>query len=148
MKAIVITGHGDASVLASVELPLPTLQPGEVLVRIRAAAVNPADVKWRAGMFAAFAPVSFPHILGYDIAGEVIESQSEEQGVAPGARVFGMLDPFRKGGYAEYAAMPADHLSLIPHGLDYPHGSDRGGGYRPYGGGRAGKAGSLSRADH
>lgn len=115
MQAIIIRDHGDPSVLEQADLPLPEIQPGEILVRIHAAAVNPADAKWRAGMFASFAPVPFPHVLGYDIAGDVIGGE----GFASGARVFGMLDPFRKGGYAEYAAMPAHQAALIPDSLDY-----------------------------
>ncbi|PJG46109.1 alcohol dehydrogenase [Sphingobium sp. LB126] len=116
MKAIVINRHGGPEVLEPADLPPPQPQPGEALVRILAAAVNPADGKWRAGLFESFAPVGFPHILGYDVAGEVIGGE----GFAPGARVFGMLDPFRKGGYAEQVAVAADHLALVPDGLDLP----------------------------
>lgn len=116
MKAIVINRHGGPDILEAVEMPTPTLQPGDVLVHVMAAAVNPADHKWRAGMFSSFAPVSFPHILGYDVAGEVIAGE----GFAPGARVFGMLDPIRKGGYAEQVAAPAILLAAIPDGLDFP----------------------------
>lgn len=95
-------------------MPVPNPGPGEVVVRVKAVAVNPADTKWRAGMFESYAPVSFPHVLGYDIAGEVVGGD----GFAAGTRVFGMLDPFRKGGYAEYAAAPAGSLAAIPEGLD------------------------------
>ncbi|AEG51157.1 NADPH:quinone reductase [Sphingobium chlorophenolicum L-1] len=116
MKAIVINRHGGPEVLEPADLPPPRPQPGEVLVRVAAAAVNPADGKWRAGMFESFAPVGFPHILGYDVAGEVVGGE----GFAPGERVFGMLDPFRKGGYAEMVAVAADHLAGVPDGLDLP----------------------------
>lgn len=116
MKAITINGHGGPELLESALLPMPEPQRGEVLLRVAAAAVNPADVKWRAGMFQAFMPVTFPHVLGYDVAGEVVGGE----GFSPGARVFGMLDPFRKGGYAEYVAMPAEFLADIPVGLDFP----------------------------
>lgn len=116
MKAIVINRHGGPEVLEAVEMALPTLQPGEVLVRVVAAAVNPADYKWRAGLFAAFMPVSFPHVLGYDVAGEVVEGA----GFSPGTRVFGMLDPLRKGGYAEYVATSAAFLAPMPDELDFP----------------------------
>ena len=115
MKAIVINRHGGPEVLETVQMALPTLQSDEVLVRVVAAAVNPADYKWRAGMFAAYTPVSFPHVLGYDVAGEVVEGA----GFSPGMRVFGMLDPLRKGGYAEYVAAPAAFLALMPDELDF-----------------------------
>lgn len=116
MKAIVINRHGGPEVLEPADLPVPQPQPGQVLVRIAAAAVNPADGKWRSGMFKDFAPVGFPHILGYDIAGEVVGGE----GFATGDRVFGMLDPFLKGGYAEQVAVAADHLALVPDALDLP----------------------------
>ncbi|ATI80742.1 NADP-dependent oxidoreductase [Sphingobium yanoikuyae] len=115
MKAIVINRHGGPEVLESARLPIPEAQPGEVLLRVAAAAVNPADCKWRAGMFQAFMPVSFPHVLGYDVAAEVVGGD----GFAPGIRVFGMLDPIRKGGYAEYVAAPAEFLAEIPGTLDF-----------------------------
>ena len=66
-------------------------------------------------MFAAFAPVEFPHILGYDVAGEVLQSAT----FAPGTRVVGMLDPLRKGGYAELVAIADENLALIPAELDF-----------------------------
>jgi NADPH:quinone reductase-like Zn-dependent oxidoreductase len=115
MKAIVINRHGGPEVLEPANLPPPQPQQGEVLVRVAAVAVNPADGKWRAGMFKDFAPVGFPHILGYDVAGEVVSGE----GFAPGERVFGMLDPFLKGGYAEQVAVAADHLALVPDELDW-----------------------------
>lgn len=114
MRAIVMDGYGGPEVLVARDMPAPKAGAGEVLVRVRAVAVNPADGKWRAGMFAEFAPVSFPHILGYDIAGEVIGGD----GFAVGERVFGMLDPFRKGGYAEQVAVAAAQLATIPDGMD------------------------------
>lgn len=116
MKAIVINRYGGPEVLELADVPSPQLRSGEVLVRIAAAAVNPADAKWRAGMFDSFAPVEFPHILGYDIAGEVVSGE----GFAPATRVFGMLDPFRKGGYAEQVAVPAAQLARVPDGIDLP----------------------------
>lgn len=115
MKAVTMSRYGDIDVLETAEVAMPVPRPGEALVRVRAAAVNPADVKWRAGQFASFAPVGFPHILGYDVAGEIVFSAR----FGAGARVVAMLDPFRKGGYAEYAAVAEDALVLIPDALDF-----------------------------
>lgn len=114
MRAIVIDGYGGPEVLRLAEVPPPVPAAGETLVRIRAVAVNPADPKWRAGLFAGFAPVPFPHILGYDIAGEVSGGTLRPLG----QRVVGMLDPFVKGGYAEQVAVPDAQLAEIPPGLD------------------------------
>lgn len=115
MRAVAIRGYGGPEVLAFGDYPRPEPKPGEMLVEIRAAAVNPADGKWRAGMFASFAPVGFPHILGYDVAGVTAGGE----GFAPGIRVAAMLDPFTKGGYAEYVAVAADRLVAIPDGLSF-----------------------------
>lgn len=115
MRAIVMHRYGGPDVLELGDIPRPNPQSGEALVRIRAAAVNPADGKWRAGMFADFAPVGFPHVLGYDIAG-VIEGASD---FPEGTRVAAMLDPFTKGGYAEYAAVRHDRLAVLPDGLSF-----------------------------
>jgi len=114
MKAIIINRYGDPDVLEVADIPAPRPGPGETLVRVAAVAVNPADGKWRSGMFESFAPIGFPHVLGYDIAGEVIGGE----GFAPGTRVFGMLDPFAKGGYAQEVAVAADHLAVVPEGID------------------------------
>ncbi|MET0246429.1 MAG: NADP-dependent oxidoreductase [Sphingomonas sp.] len=116
MRAIVINAYGGPEVLEQVTLAPPIPASGETLVRIHAIAVNPADTKWRAGMFAGFAPVPFPHVLGYDIAGIVIGGD----GWAPGTRVFGMLDPITKGGYAEQVTIASALLAEIPASLDYP----------------------------
>ncbi|WP_016744552.1 NADP-dependent oxidoreductase [Rhizorhabdus wittichii] len=115
MRAVAIRGHGGPEVLEFGTWPHPMPKPGEAVVAIRAAAVNPADGKWRAGMFAGFAPVSFPHILGYDVAGVVVGGA----GLTPGTRVAAMLDPFTKGGYADYVAVAADRLVAIPDGLSF-----------------------------
>ncbi|MFC0302832.1 NADP-dependent oxidoreductase [Rhizorhabdus histidinilytica] len=115
MRAVAIRGYGGPDVLEFCTWPHPVPKPGEAVVAIRAAAVNPADGKWRAGMFASFAPVSFPHILGYDIAGVIVGGA----GLTPGTRVAAMLDPFTKGGYAEYVAVAADRLAAIPDGLSF-----------------------------
>ncbi|WP_238147201.1 NADP-dependent oxidoreductase [Rhizorhabdus dicambivorans] len=115
MRAVAIGRYGGPEVLELVELPLPEPKPGEVLVAIRAAAVNPADGKWRAGMFAGFAPVGFPHILGYDVAGTVAGGD----GLPVGTRVAAMLDPFIKGGYADHVAVAADRLVAMPDGLSF-----------------------------
>jgi NADPH:quinone reductase-like Zn-dependent oxidoreductase len=119
LKAIQIERFGGPEVLRAAQVPTPEPGPGEVRIRIAAIGVNPADPKWRQGMFQDFAPVSFPHVLGYDVAG-VVDAVGE--GVtAPrvGDRVFTMLNNMTKGGYAEYATTPASGVALIPEGMDF-----------------------------
>lgn len=115
MRAVTISRYGGVEVLEPGHQACPVPRSGETLVEIRAIAVNPADGKWRAGMFQAFAPVSFPHILGYDVAGVVVGGE----GFPLGTRVAAMLDPLTKGGYAEYVAVASERLVAIPDGLSF-----------------------------
>ena len=95
MRAILFDRHGGPSVLRLARRPLPVAGPNEVLVRVAAIGVNPADAKWRAGLFADRLPLRMPHIPGYDVAGVVEKSDISE--FPEGLRVAGMLDPRRHG---------------------------------------------------
>ena len=122
MRAIGLVEFGAPEVLHPIELPKPEAGPGMVLIRVKASGLNPADYKWRNGMITAMLPdlhLSFPHVLGYDIAGTVEEIGAGVTGIAPGARVVAMLDHIQKGGYAEYAAVPAEHAVPIPEKMDF-----------------------------
>ena len=72
MKTIVITQYGGPEVMEYKDFPDPSPGPDEVLVRVAATSVNPIDMKQRSGEAKAFAPVSFPGIVGRDVAGTVI----------------------------------------------------------------------------
>jgi NADPH:quinone reductase-like Zn-dependent oxidoreductase len=89
MKAAVIHAHGGPDVLRYEELPDPLPAPGEVLVRVRACALNHLDLWTRAGM--PTLKVSFPHVLGNDISGEIAGLGAGVDGFAQGQRV--MLSP-------------------------------------------------------
>jgi NADPH:quinone reductase len=110
MRAILMNAHGGVGVLYVGDVEQPKAGPGEILIRVAAVGVNPADAKWRAGMFQSFRPLTFPHVPGYDVAGVV------EPG---GARVAAMLDSLRQGAYAEYAVVNAAHAAAIPDGLGF-----------------------------
>src|SRR5712691_7778697 len=89
MKAIVINRHGGPEVLEPAELPDPQPAPGEVLVRVRACALNHLDLWTRGGMPGRSVP--FPHVLGNDIAGEIAGLGAGVSGFSAGQRV--MLQP-------------------------------------------------------
>jgi len=84
MRAIVLNGCGSPEPMTLAYVPRPVACAGEIILRVRLTAVNPADGKRRARDLAEIAPISFPHILGYDVAGET----------ADGRRVAAMLDRF------------------------------------------------------
>jgi NADPH2:quinone reductase len=115
MRAMTYRTYGGPEVLEMVELPTPEPKQDEVLIAVRAAAVNPADGKWRSGMFRDIAPVPLPHIPGYDVAG-IVEKGA---GFAKGSRVVAMLDPLAKGGYAEYVCISATHVATIPDNMTF-----------------------------
>ena len=119
MRAMVFDRYGGPEVLSLAEVPEPVAGPGQLLVRIAAAAVNPADYKWRSGMFAARVPIALPHILGYDVAGTVLAVGHRAADLAPGDRVAALLDPITKGGYAERVAVDAAAAAKIPDELDF-----------------------------
>ena len=88
------------------QAPRPVPGPGQILVKVRAASVNPIDWKMRRGLMAKVFPISFPRILGRDCAGEF-----------EGGLVAGVSDPRTDGTHAEYALMPAEQVAPVPEGL-------------------------------
>ena len=115
MKAIVITRPGPPDSLALRELPDPVPGPGELLVRVRATAVNRADLLQRRGLYPA-PPGSPAEIPGLEFAGEVLGGDPAETGLAPGDRVMGILGG---GGYAERVAVPAGQCLPVPPALSF-----------------------------
>src|ERR1700739_2518699 len=107
MQTVQISAYGGPEVLELVEAPPPEPGPDQARIRVAAVAVNPADPKWRQGMFQSFLPVTMPHTLVYDIAGVVDLVGADVTGVKLGDRVAALLDILNHGGYAEYVVAPA-----------------------------------------
>ncbi|MGV0834409.1 NADP-dependent oxidoreductase [Mycolicibacterium thermoresistibile] len=121
MKAVGHTEFGGPDVLREIELPTPVAGPGEVLVRVHAAAVNPADTVRRSGMLAkAMRSETPPYVQGMDIAGELAAiGPGTQTDLAVGDRVMGIVIPRgAHGGYAEYVALPADSVVAVPAGAE------------------------------
>lgn len=121
MKAAAIDGYGGSERLVVRDLPDPgSPGPGQVLVRVRAASVNPIDWKIRRGNLRLVMPGKFPWILGYDVAGEVVEIGPEVTRFAPGDAVYGELDVRHLGGsYAELALARDSSLATKPEALSF-----------------------------
>lgn len=111
MRAIVFDRPGGPEVLAIGEVHPPRPGPGELLVRVRAAGVNRADLLQRLGKYPP--PPGASPILGLEIAGEVAEAAGNWQ---RGDRVMAVVTG---GGYAEYAVVPADQALPIPAMFSY-----------------------------
>lgn len=119
MKAIQLHSFGDSSVLQLEEVPTPVPAPAEVLVRVRAAGVNPIDWKVRAGYLKAYIPHKLPLILGWDVSGVVEKTGSGVTALAIGDEVYGQLDIMRNGAYAEYVVSGVDRLGKKPEKLTH-----------------------------
>jgi NADPH:quinone reductase-like Zn-dependent oxidoreductase len=110
MKAVVLHEYGGPSKLRYEDFEDPKPGPGEVLVRVQAVSLNPIDWKMRSGAAKDRFPVTFPAILGRDVAGVVRELGPDVKGFKEGDRVFALAF----GTYAELCVVKASELSLIP----------------------------------
>ena len=134
MKAVIFSAHGGPEVLRYTDVPEPSTGPNDVLVRVRACALNHLDLWIRRGLPGISVPL--PHILGSDIAGEIASVGTEASGLQTGEKVllspgiscghcapcaagkesqcreYTLLGYLAAGGYAEYVKAPA--LNAIP----------------------------------
>lgn len=111
MKAVVVNQPGGAEQLQVEEVSKPSLAKGELLIKVKAAAINRTDIISREGKSGY---MKNP-ILGVEVAGEVVDG-GEEATVPLGTRVMGLVNG---GGYAEYAVMPTDRAMIVPDSLSY-----------------------------
>ncbi|MEU6443133.1 NADP-dependent oxidoreductase [Streptomyces sp. NPDC047046] len=121
MKAVGITTYGGPEALHLVELPDPHAGPGQVRVRVQAAAVNPADVMLRDGVLADwYAGAGKPFIPGMDIAGvidQVGHGVDPNMQLEAGQFVTGVVDNYGPyGGYSQYVALSAASVTAAPNG--------------------------------
>src|SRR5579862_2642948 len=114
MKAIVVHEYGGPEGLKFEDYPDPVAGPGDVLVKVVAASVNPIDYKRRAGLTKDFYPIQFPGLIGVDMAGTVLKIGPGVEGFSVGDRVFSMAD----NTYAELCVVKAVSLAKVPEGLD------------------------------
>lgn len=118
MRAVTQRAFGGPEVLEVVETERPVPLPSEVLVRVRATAVNPVDASIRAGSFPLLGEP--PFVLGWDVSGVVEEVVPGVTRFQPGDEVYGMpLFPRAAGGYAEYVAAPSRQIARKPAALGH-----------------------------
>ncbi|MFL6353641.1 MAG: NADP-dependent oxidoreductase [Bryobacteraceae bacterium] len=114
MKAVRLHRYGGGDQLRYEDVPPPEPSPDEVLVKVAATSVNPIDWKLRSGAAKDRMPLTFPAILGRDVAGTVVKAGVNVRNLEPGQKVMGLVN----GSYAEYLTARADHLTVIPDGLE------------------------------
>ncbi|MEV5205228.1 NADP-dependent oxidoreductase [Streptomyces sp. NPDC053720] len=115
-RAVEFSEYGGPEVLRVVEREVPRPGPGQVLVAVRAAGVNPLDWQLRSGAVAAMMPVEFPSVPGGDVAGVVADVGADVTDFAVGDEVFGSIG---SGSYAEFALAPAAQLARKPEGVSW-----------------------------
>jgi NADPH2:quinone reductase len=119
MRVAEVTAFGGPEVLRIAERPDPVAGPGEVLVRIRAAAINPTDLGTRAGQAKRRLPdLEPPFVPGWDLAGELVETGERVVGMIPFVRIGG-----RVGAYAEAAALDPAWLAPLDDSVPFETGA-------------------------
>ena len=120
MKAIQIFKYNKQDISVTlVEIAKPEIQADEVLVRIKAAGVNPLDNKITRGGVKMLVPHQLPLTMGHEFAGIVEEVGSKVQGLSVGDKVYGLMPTIKAGAFAEWVAVPASILAPMPEGLSY-----------------------------
>ena len=121
MRAIVIDEWCGLEGMREAEVDAPPVAPDGVLVRVRAAGVNPVDTKVRGGYMAAKLPFHFPLILGWDVAGVVEEAGAGVTAFKPGDEVYGYIrrHHLQFGTYCEFATAPETYFAHKPASLSF-----------------------------
>jgi NADPH:quinone reductase-like Zn-dependent oxidoreductase len=116
-KAVRFDGYGGVDVLKVTEVDRPVPGPGQVLVRVRAAGINPGEAKIRNGAFAQRFPATFPSGQGSDLAGEVVEVGEGVTAFEAGDEVIGFTN--NRASHAEFVVVEAANLTPKPAGVSW-----------------------------
>jgi NADPH:quinone reductase-like Zn-dependent oxidoreductase len=117
MKAVRFDEYGDVNVLKVVDVPRPAPGPGEMLVQVKAAGINPGEAKIREGLLHARWPATFPSGQGSDLAGIVAETGPGVSRFAVGDEVIGYTD--NRASQAEYVVAEEQDLTARPAGVPW-----------------------------
>ena len=119
MQAYVLTRYGDASAMELRDVPEPTAGEGEVLIRVRAAGLNPVDSGIRQGKLRMVTPLKLPKVAGSELAGVVEAVGPGVTRFTVGDRVFARVDKRKLGAYAAYAVVHETLVAKMPESLDF-----------------------------
>jgi NADPH:quinone reductase-like Zn-dependent oxidoreductase len=114
MKASVVHEYGGPEVLRYEDYPDPIVEPGEVLVRVAAAGVNPVDVLERSGETKEWRPIQFPGVIGWDLSGTVEKLGQGVEAFSVGDQVLA----WAYHTYAELCAVKATLVAGVPKGMN------------------------------
>jgi len=119
MKALTLNGYDGLASLKLAEVPTPETRPGDVLIAVRAASVNPVDGKISQGYARARMELKFPHVLGRDCSGVVTKVGGDVTAFKEGDEVYGAGDQARSGTHAEFVAIDAATVGRKPKTVDH-----------------------------
>lgn len=118
-RAVVINEYGGKEKLAEAKVSLPELGADQVLVKDAATSINPIDWKLREGYLKQMFPWSFPIILGWDVAGEIVEVGQKVKDYHVGDRIFARPETTRFGTYADYTIVDTNLLAPLPESIAF-----------------------------
>jgi NADPH:quinone reductase-like Zn-dependent oxidoreductase len=117
MKAIQYKAFGNSDVIEVAEVPQPEISnENHVLIQVKAASVNPLDIKLRSGIMQQIRPISLPFVPGADVAGIVVATGKKVTQFKAGDHVIAVT---REGGYAEYAIAIESHVAIKPANVSF-----------------------------
>lgn len=119
MRAVRIHQYGGTETLQLEQIEIPKIDADDILIKVKAAAINPVDWKIREGHLQDFIPYQLPVTLGWDVAGIVTEVGAEVSDFKVGDEVFSRPDISRDGSYADYIAVKANEAVLKSAKLDF-----------------------------
>jgi NADPH:quinone reductase-like Zn-dependent oxidoreductase len=119
MRAYVLEHYGGSEGSRLMDVPAPAPEPRDILVKVRAAGLNPVDFKFRQGKLRAILRPKLPFVLGNELAGEVIAVGGDVKRFRVGDRVFARVAKDRAGAFAEQACVDEDDAALMPRDLDF-----------------------------
>jgi NADPH:quinone reductase-like Zn-dependent oxidoreductase len=117
MKAVRFDEYGTVDVLKVADVPTPEPGPGQVLVQVKAAGINPGEAKIRDGLLDEMWPATFPSGQGSDLAGAVAQTGPGVTAFALGDEVIGYTD--NRASQAEYVVVEEQHLTVKPAGVPW-----------------------------
>lgn len=119
MKAAIIQDYG--TVIEFAETQKPGLKDDSVIIEVHAASLNPIDNILRSGIMKDMLPLTFPHVMGYDVSGVVVEVGKDVESVKIGDSVLARPNQEDAGAIAEFARLKENELAIKPLSLSHEH---------------------------
>lgn len=118
-RAVVIEAYGGKDQLKEATVQLPELKANQLLVKVAATSINPIDWKLREGYLKQMFPWDFPIILGWDVAGDIVEIGADVTEFKVGDAIYARPETTRFGTYADYAIVDAELAAIKPENQNY-----------------------------